>query len=147
MTMGCVEPSYFGEDLLEGEEWMGEVYRDDRGCEQAKEHSDFGWVLENVLIPGCTGSAACHEGTNDQEDFNLIDDGVYEVLLGASEQRPDLVHVVPGDPANSYLMIKFGVYGPADMEQEVMPPPPAPMLCTEKIDALRRWIEQGARDN
>jgi hypothetical protein len=50
--------------------------------------------------------------------------------------------VAPGDPDGSCLVLKLE--GSVLSSGNAMPPPPAPALSQEKIDAIREWILQGA---
>jgi mono/diheme cytochrome c family protein len=47
-----------------------------------------------------------------------------------------------GNPDGSCLVVK--IEGAVDASGTAMPPPPAPPLSQEQIDAIRAWIEQGA---
>jgi len=93
----------------------------------------------------------------------------YEQLVGVDRLGVDCMsavamsptqwkRVVPGDPAHSYLMVVIdprtnpvpngptdpsGFDGPLDPKVGSMPEN-NPLLCAEKRDAIKRWIEQGA---
>lgn len=67
----------------------------------------------------------------------------YASLVGvASRQRPNVLRVAPGDPANSYLMHK--IEGQADIVGTRMPQR-GPFLTDGQIAIIERWIELGAK--
>ncbi len=49
----------------------------------------------------------------------------------------------PGEPNEGELIEKITKTNPDDR----MPPPPADPLSTEQINRIKKWIEQGAKDN
>ena len=75
--------------------------------------------------------------TKQSETFN----GTWR--LGRNMQR-----VIPGDPANSYLLIKLGRGDQDRRFGDIMPQSSSDtaLLCEEKINAIERWIAAGAPD-
>jgi hypothetical protein len=116
-------------------------------CLEAVNHSDLTWIQANVFTPKCTFSA-CHNGDirNSREDLR---DGmtVATTVNVASHVFPQYMLVVPGDPANSYMMsILRG--GPMMIDPNVgTMPKDNPALCSQRIDAVERWIMAGALTN
>lgn len=55
-----------------------------------------------------------------------------------SVEIPGILRVVPGDAANSYLMLKLDAF---EMPKE------GPALSQGTRDTIRNWIDQGALDN
>jgi hypothetical protein len=62
-----------------------------------------------------------------------------------SRLRPGETLVIPGDPANSYLVRKLE--GGPDITGLRMPRNTGPFLTSGQMAVIRRWIEQGAANN
>ncbi len=114
-------------------------------CMEATMHDDLPWLQEKVFSPSCSGFSSCHMGAAlDAEGLNLETGSTHAQLVGVrSELFPELVRVVPGDPANSYLMIAVGQY-PGPLGKGGTMPLNNPLLCPQKRDAIERWIRAGA---
>jgi mono/diheme cytochrome c family protein len=97
-------------------------------------------IQANVFTPRCSG---CHDPGGDFP--NLKAGSSFAALVNvASEQKPSLMLVKPGDPANSYLIQKLehasGIVG--------MPMPPGGSLLDQAtIDQIKSWITAGAANN
>jgi len=135
-------------------------------CAEAEQHSDLAWIQDHIFSTSCVFSS-CHKGTaHDAAGLSLEPGQSWGQLVGqdcvmtVAMQPTQWVRVVPGDPANSYLMVLVdpktnprnggesdpdGYDGPIDPKVGSMPYN-SPLLCKEKIGALRRWIEAGAPD-
>ena len=112
-------------------------------CDQAKQHSDFAFIKEHVLTPSCAKSM-CHTGPEPEVGLDLSAANAYSNLVnkGASTVT-DWMRVVPGMPSKSYLVVSLGrADGPAPRDG-FMPLGTEP-LCTEKLQAIERWIAAGA---
>lgn len=111
-------------------------------CADATAHSDFAWIQANVFTPTCTKSA-CHDA--DEPELSLVEGAAYANLVDrASSTQSGWTRVVPGAPSQSYLLVALGREpGPPPMDG-FMPLLSQP-LCAEKIDAISRWITQGAQ--
>jgi len=94
--------------------------------------------------PSCV---SCHNRNNTfvfrQVDLDMSPDNSYASLVGvASRQRPNVLRVAPGDPANSYLVHK--VEGGSGISGQRMPSG-GPYLADGQIAIIERWIELGAK--
>jgi mono/diheme cytochrome c family protein len=93
--------------------------------------------------PSC---ASCHNpngGAFRAVALDLSTSATYDSLVGvASRQKAGAVRVVPGDPANSYLIHKLE--GRSDIAGVRMPIR-GPYLTDGQIAIIKRWIELGAR--
>jgi hypothetical protein len=68
------------------------------------------------------------------------------MLVGvASSRKAGAVRVIPGDPANSYLIHKLE--GGPSLVGERMPRTGGPFLTQGQVDIIRRWIALGARND
>ena len=117
-------------------------------CREATLHSDFAWINANILQPSCANFSSCHDAVLPKEMLDLTTDAAYAELVSVPSQQVPALHLVePGDPPNSYLMIKLGLGAPdprlADMTG-LMPLGQNDLFCQEKVDAIERWILAGA---
>jgi hypothetical protein len=145
-------------------------------CEEAKTHSDLPWIQANIFDQACSSSTACHKDRAlDAAELSLSDGTSYAALVGVDAKsdygttvkgRMQWKRVVAGDPSSSYLMVLIdphenpvpngpvdpmgGGYGSAadlNPKSGSMPQNAGELLCPERIDAIRRWIENGAPEN
>jgi hypothetical protein len=115
-------------------------------CLEAAQHSDFPWIRDNVLAPSCSNFTTCHAQGNPPAHLDLTAANAFGNLVDV------MAVTVPGwgvrvarfDPDASYLLVKLGVVpGPVGDAGTTMPPN-SPPLCAQKLDAVRRWIAEGA---
>jgi hypothetical protein len=95
--------------------------------------------------PACTN---CHtaNGRTPAGGLNLEHQSAYAALVSvASTGKSGAVRVVPGDPANSYIVQKLE--GTAGIVGSRMPRNSAVFLTDGQMRVIRRWIEQGARQD
>ncbi len=113
-------------------------------CQEATMHSDLLWITAKVFKRSCTFSA-CHKGAGSQHGLNLEnEEAALASLVGVpAKEQPTLSRVVPTDPDHSYLVIKLGS-GDQSLLKEATMPLGGVLMCPEKIDAIRRWIQEGA---
>jgi hypothetical protein len=104
----------------------------------------FQQVLNEVLVPTCADSF-CHQGNPPSvAPMSLEPEVAYAQLVNApSSQEPSLMRVKPGDPTNSYVLVKLRAhtsitYGTTQM------PLNKPPLDDKMIDAIESWIARGA---
>lgn len=70
----------------------------------------------------------------------------YALLVGRpSRLKPGETLVIPGDPANSYLVRKLD--GGPDINGQRMPRTSGPFLTEGQMLVIRRWIQDGAANN
>lgn len=111
----------------------------------------FSSIAQNIFAStdssGRVACTQCHtnQGRNPAANLNLLPDVAYAQLVGvASVQKPGAVRVVPGDAANSYLIPKLEG---GDIVGQRMPRTSGPFLTEGQVLIIRRWIDQGARNN
>jgi hypothetical protein len=109
------------------------------------------YIGQAITVKGATTSA--NNGSFDivsTPDANTIvyanPNGVSESFNGTWRLGRNMTIVVPGDPANSYLLIKLGRGDQLLRFGDVMPQSSSEnaTLCEEKVDAIERWIAAGA---
>ncbi|HMM11466.1 MAG TPA: hypothetical protein PKE03_05175 [Bacteroidales bacterium] len=92
--------------------------------------------FQNDILPllnsGCA-SSGCHNAASAQDGVVLTD---YASIIRTGK-------VKAGNPGNSKLYKVLIENDPNDR----MPPPPRTAFTTEQITKVRRWIEQGAKNN
>lgn len=127
-------------------------------CTEAVNHSDLAWIEASIFVPNCNlaGGGACHATASDAGKLELRPGTSHGHLVN----MPSMIDktrklVVPGDVAASYLMLMVSAVPP----EMASPPGAAPprdigfmpqssgTLCCQKLDALERWIEDGAPNN
>jgi hypothetical protein len=104
-------------------------------------------ILQSSDSTGRPSCVSCHNPGNRfvfrQVGMDLSADGGYEALVGvASTERPGVLRVAPGDPANSYLVQK--IEGAAGISGTRMPNG-GPYLTDGQVAIIKRWIELGAK--
>jgi hypothetical protein len=106
----------------------------------------FASIVQDVLVPRCATSA-CHAGgiPPPNAPLNLEAENAYAQLVGApATQLPTMTLVEPGDPANSYLLLKLrGTAGDAGGTPGIMPLYEA-SLDDAELAAIEAWISEGA---
>jgi hypothetical protein len=101
--------------------------------------ADFQSIQDNVFTPICS---RCHAGAGAPEGLMLDAAHSYNLLVGvASQEVPSLDRVKPGDPNNSYIIVKL-TNGPGIVGAQM--PFGLPPLPQATIDAIRQWIANGA---
>lgn len=100
--------------------------------------------IEPVLSSSTCASAACHGGTSPSLSLLLAAGAGYHELVDVpSKQDKTLKLIVPGDPDNSYLVIKLEG---RNKRGDPMPNSGTPLSPT-LLAALRQWIALGAPEN
>jgi hypothetical protein len=119
-------------------------------CADATSHQELSWIQQKVFTPQCSFSG-CHNGENTKQGkIDLRNGHSYTTLVnGASALVPGATLVVPGDPTTSYLEVMLGSQpGTIDPTVGVMPQSNGGLLlCCQKLDAIERWIMDGAMNN
>lgn len=132
-------------------------------CTEAATHSDLAWIEANVF-PKCTFSG-CHNGAaTDAGRLDLQPGKSFAALVNKDSEiatGPTLTGkaklVVPGQPNQSYLLVMMQALPPAEFSPPLDEPPAAVGYmpqgtggvpsCCQKLDALTRWVMDGALDN
>lgn len=114
-------------------------------CKEAEQHDDLTWIQANIFDVSCAFSSCHSAGSKPAGGMSLTAGNSHHALVGAaSTQQPGWKRVVAGDSGASYLMVAVGsVAGPLPMSG-TMPADQDP-LCDQKLDAIARWIDAGAR--
>lgn len=104
----------------------------------------FAADIQPIFTANCA-VAGCHVGPSGQAGL-VLEPGqaLGNIVNVPSSQMPALSRIAPGDPANSYLVRKIG--GGGAFIGAAMPLGRAP-LSGAQIQAIVRWVEQGAMNN
>ncbi len=124
------------------------------GCEHADPLDDggppeatFSNIQTNIFNQSCALSN-CHIGGNappNNAPLDLSAGQAYDALVGVvSGERPNLLRVDPGNPDQSYLVMK--IEGAAGIAGQRMPLGRTP-LSSDQIATVRQWISDGAPRN
>ena len=93
-----------------------------------------------IFTPRCVTSG-CHSGTARAGGLSLQAEDIATAIVDMpSEAKPDYKLVAPGDPVNSYLLMKMR--GDEGIAGDRMPP--ARALEEEQIALVEEWVEDGA---
>jgi len=116
-------------------------------CLEASNHSDLDWIEQNVFAPSCAAFASCHQGNAPSAGGLDLEPGMaaHSLVDVASELAPGMALVAPGSPEESYLLVILGHYGADDprIDPSVGTMPASnDLLCTEKRNAIERWIAE-----
>lgn len=144
LTLGVLSMACSGDD--DGDGMQPDAIS--ASCMEATMHSDLEWLQEKVFTPSCSAFVSCHKGAALEAGGLSLEEGqvIPQTVNVDSDLFPQFKRILPGDPANSYMMIILGAYtGPLDPEVGTMPYN-NPKLCQEKLDAVGRWIQAGATD-
>ena len=94
-----------------------------------------------------TSCVMCHLPGNEPGGLALHPKGGYANLVGVKSMQSPLLRVAPGSPEDSYLYRKLvGTQVAAGGSGERMPFGDS-ALSNEQIEAVRRWIVDGAKAN
>jgi hypothetical protein len=100
---------------------------------------DLQSIEDNVFTPICS---KCHIGASAPEGLQLDAAHAYNALVGVpSVEEPTFLRVDPGNPDESYMVLK--IEGAPGIEGGQMPLGETP-LPQATIDAIRQWITNGA---
>jgi hypothetical protein len=100
--------------------------------------ADFESLQANIFTPICS---VCHEGASAPEGLRLDADNSYNLLVGVpSTEVPSLLRVMPGDPANSYIIQKLEGHAAVGGQM----PLGGPYLPASTIAFVAQWITNGA---
>jgi hypothetical protein len=104
-------------------------------------------ILQATDAAGRSACVGCHtsSGRTPAGQLNLAGDAYSALVNVGSRQRAGAVLVVPGDPDASYLVRKLE--GGPDITGRRMPLNGPPYLTDGQMLVVRRWIQQGARND
>ena len=108
-----------------------------------EESPSFSATVQEIFVRRSCNTASCH-GTARAAGLDLSAGGAYASLVSvASANEPAFLRVSPGDPENSYLVIKV------EGRQTVGSLMPIGGTPLDDIDLanIRNWIAQGAQNN
>ena len=112
-------------------------------CSSNAETVSFDQDILPILTQYCV---MCHVPGAEQADLVLYPDA-WSQLIGVSSTQSSLLRVKPGFPDKSYLYLKLiGTQETEDGSGLQMPFQQNP-LDPAQIEAIRLWIEQGAKQN
>ena len=101
--------------------------------------------IQNQIFTMTCALSGCHLGDNVPSGLNLTAGQSWDNLVNVqSGGVPGIDRVEPGDPDNSYLVMKLE--GASGIVGQRMPLGGNP-LSSDQIGAIREWIEAGAEDN
>ena len=103
-------------------------------------------IIEGSDSTGRRPCIQCHTnvGRNPAAGLNLAVDPYAALVNVPSRNKPGAVHVVPGDPDGSYMYQKMiGAPGIAGLRMPIV----APYLTDGQIVIVRRWIQNGAKND
>ena len=124
-------------------------------CMEAKTASDLAFLETKVFATACTFSG-CHNGATDDAGMMDLRSGMAHASLVNKASKLDTAYmlVVPGQPAQSYLLMMVQHLEPEQMSPPANPPPfdigfmpqntGGKPICTPKREAIERWIAAGA---
>lgn len=133
-------------DLERGIDYKNCSYSEDpAGLNLLGEGVTWSARISKILEFNCGG---CHSGTSPQAGLTLTGEGVYERLLEASTQNPEMPLITPGVPEESYLYLKL--IGDDSIIGNPMPYNPLTGMGTlseAEIADVLTWITNGAVEN
>ncbi|MDH3265462.1 MAG: Ig-like domain-containing protein [Gammaproteobacteria bacterium] len=95
-----------------------------------------------IFTPTCATST-CHSAGNQAAGLDLSSaDASHADLVDQFSSQQATILVMPGDPANSYLIHKLE--GAATIDGDRMPPPGRAAVAQSDIDQIKQWITDGA---
>lgn len=98
----------------------------------------------SILTPRCAVDG-CHAGTEPQQGLELSDGRSFAHLVSVpSTELPQYARVLPGNSADSYVVMKL--LGDPRIAGSPMPLT-GPPLSVAEIDALRQWVDAGAKND
>src|SRR5262245_11110237 len=103
--------------------------------------------FETQVQPIFTQNCACHQSFSAPQGEILLPGSTYDATVNVpSTENPSILRIKPGDPDNSYLVIKIDDGVPEVSTRRVgerMPRGLPPLKATE-IQTIRQWVKEGA---
>jgi hypothetical protein len=116
------------------------------------------WIEQNVFTPNC-GSASCHAaptaGGNPAGRIVLTSNSYTQLVNVDATFATGRKLVVPGSVPQSYLMVILRGISLDEADPSPAPEPSggrymplgSPIICCQKLEAMKRWIMAGAMNN
>ncbi len=107
--------------------------------------SKFSENVLPILATRCA-TAGCHGNVAPAAGLDLTPGVAYANLMLPATQNPDFARVTPGNPTNSYLVVKLNTNGISGLQMPLDPTSPSGSspLSPEEIEVIRTWISYGA---
>ncbi len=124
-------------------ELIGGVSASLNGCDG----EGVGFAEVQAIFTASCISAGCHSGSFPANNMSLVEGEAYDEIVDVAPFDPEaasdgLVRVDPGDPDNSYVLLK--VAGAPDPRLGSQMPLFAPALSADQVRLIRDWIAAGA---
>jgi hypothetical protein len=127
-------------------------------CLEADTYQNLANIESKIFKTSCVFSGCHNGGATDAGRMDLREGMAHASIVGVeSEIELGRQLVVPGNPAASYFLLMLGEIDPAEADPPTNPPPAAiglmpqnaggMLLCSQKRQAIVRWIEAGALDD
>jgi len=97
--------------------------------------------LQSEIFNSTCATQFCHDAASHNENLDLSEGAAYANLVNVQSVESNLLRVAPGDPTNSFLVVKLT--GPP-LGQGSRMPSGLPPLSADQIQLVRDWILQGA---
>lgn len=118
------------------------LVRCSKECVEPVGDPSFSADVQPLFIAGCSFSG-CHDAASASGELVLSEGQARSQLVNVSSVlEPGRVRVLPGDPENSYLVMKL-----ENRQSEGEAMPLGGSLDAAEIQLIRDWIEKGAKDN
>jgi hypothetical protein len=131
-----------------------------QSCLDSASHSDLTYLQAEIFAPKCSFTA-CHDGGNypaGRLDMRTLASAYTSLVNMPSKLDSSRTIVVPGNSTQSFLSVMIGEIKPADADPPLdaipmgttglfvgtMPQDSTTVLCCQKLDAIARWIDDGA---
>jgi len=112
----------------------------------AADPTTYTGIAQQIFEVRCAKSG-CHIGAGAPLGLQLDEANAYDLLVNvSSEEVPTLFRIDPGNPDDSYLVIKIEGTDPR-LDGRRMPRDGPPFLSSEQIDNIRIWVSAGALRN
>jgi hypothetical protein len=127
-------------------------------CLEAETYQNLANIESKIFKTSCVFSGCHNGGATDAGRMDLREGMAHTSIVDVdSEVQTGRKIVVAGNPAASYLLVMLGEIDPAEAEPPTSAPPATiglmpqnaggMLLCSQKRDAVVRWIQAGAADD
>jgi hypothetical protein len=128
-------------------------------CLEAETYQNLANIETKIFKTSCVFSG-CHNGGNTDAGRMDLREGMAHASIVNVQSEVDAAQppiVAPGNPAGSYLLLMLGEVAPGEADPPTAAPPASiglmpqnaggMLLCSQKRQAIVRWIEAGALDD